>query len=128
MSWERMRKVKDLETFFEQCTESERVVVHTLMQLIQECAEFQIKISYGVPYFYRKRRVLFLWPASAAFGPKQGVLLGFCQGSMMLDTFGLLERGSRKQLACITLLGLDELPTAELRDYIVQAIMIDDQF
>ena len=123
-----MRTVRTLEDFFEQCSPPERVMIYELMQIIQDCAELQIKISYGVPYFYGNRRVFFLWPASAAFGPKSGLLFGFCQGAMMVDQHGYLDRSERKQLATLTLHSVADVPEQVLREYIQQALMLDQQF
>jgi len=39
------------------------------------------KISYNVPYFYGKKGIVIIWPASIPRGGiKSGVLLGFWQG------------------------------------------------
>ena len=123
-----MRKVKSIDDFLSHCTPWELQQIARLRVLIEECGEFDLKISYGVPYFYRHRRVVFLWPASAAFGPKTGLLFGFCQGSMIIDHHGFLEHGDRKQVSWVHITEQGEAPVLALRDYLMQAVMIDDQW
>ena len=87
--------------FWEWLPEDERVITDVLRQVVIEtlpshCKE---KLTYNVPFFYGKRRICLVWPASVPSGGiKSGVLLGFCQGNKLSDKDGYLIRGNNKQI------------------------------
>ncbi len=123
-----MRSVKSLDDFLEQCNDEERQVVELVRHELGLYPEVRTKLSYGVPYFYRNRRIAFVWPASAAFGPKHGVLIGFCFGSQLIDHDALLQLGDRRQVSWLHVQTRDEVPIPALRNFLAQAMMIDDAF
>lgn len=80
---------------------NERIIVDVLRQIINEnlpatCRE---KISYNVPFFYGKRGICIIWPATIPRGGiKKGVLLGFWHGNKLDDPDNYLTRGTNKQV------------------------------
>ena len=94
-------KIKSLIELFELLTEEERIIVDVLRQIIIEnlpdyCKE---KISYNVPFFYGKKGICIVWPASVPRGGiKKGVLLGFWYGNKLKDVDGYLTHGTNKQI------------------------------
>ncbi|MES2430543.1 MAG: hypothetical protein V4556_06365 [Bacteroidota bacterium] len=76
-------KIKSLIELFDLLLENERIIVEVLRQIIIEnlpayCKE---KISYNVPFFYGKKGICIVWPATIPRGGiKKGVLLGFWYG------------------------------------------------
>src|SRR5687767_7311551 len=97
-----MREVQD---FIDGLAADERIIVKRLRDLIVDADPRIVeKLSYGVPYFFRNRRLFFLWPASAlpysaakkVITPK--VTMGFCYGKLLSNDQGLLRRGNRKQV------------------------------
>jgi hypothetical protein len=81
-------KIKSILDLFEILPENERIIVDVLRQIIienlpKECKE---KISYNVPFFYRKRGLCIVWPSTIPRGGiKEGVLLGFWYGNKLTD-------------------------------------------
>ncbi|MGG9971135.1 DUF1801 domain-containing protein [Ferruginibacter sp. SUN002] len=94
-------KIKSLIELFELLPENERIIVDVLRQIIIEnlpayCKE---KISYNVPFFYGKKGICIVWPASIPRGGiKKGVLLGFWYGNQLKDVDGYLTHGTNKQI------------------------------
>lgn len=94
-------KITSLVQLYDLLPENERLTVDVLRQIIKDalpstCRE---KISYNVPFFYGKRGICIVWPASVPRGGiKTGVLLGFWHGNKLKDTAGYLERGTNKQV------------------------------
>jgi hypothetical protein len=69
--------MRDVETFIDSLPKDERVILKWLRELIISADDrISEKLSYGVPYFSRNRRVFFLWPASAIPGPPEKRLNG----------------------------------------------------
>jgi hypothetical protein len=73
-------KIKSLPDLYEVLPENERIIVDVLRQIISEnlpstCKE---KIAYNVPFFYGKKGICIIWPATVPRGGiKEGVLLDF---------------------------------------------------
>lgn len=81
--------------------EDERIIVDVLRQIITEnlpptCKE---KISYNVPFFYGRKGICIIWPASIPRGGiKKGVLLGFWYGNKINDVDHYLTHGTNQQI------------------------------
>jgi len=94
-------KITSYEELFNNITETERVIIDVLRQIILEtipkkCKE---KFSYNVPYFYCKRGICIVWPASIPRGGiTKGVLLGFSHGNKLIDEDNYLIHGTNKQV------------------------------
>jgi hypothetical protein len=94
-------KITSLIQLYEILPERERIIVDILRQIIIEnlpgyCRE---KISYNVPYFYGKKGIAIIWPASIPRGGiTEGVLLGFWQGIKLKDVDNYLIRGTNKKV------------------------------
>jgi hypothetical protein len=129
--------MQDVEHFIYGLPKDEQIIVTRLRTLIFQ-AEPRLKegLSYGVPYFFRNRRVFFLWPASAIpcqyrsqhKPPPPNVTIGFCYGNLLSNAQGLLKSEGRKQVYTIDVPSLATLNEAPLREVINEAILIDDQF
>ena len=121
-------KFQSLEQFFDHLPAHEREIVIVLREIIlasiPDCRE---KLSYNVPYYSRKRRICFIWPASVPWGGVQlnGVQLGFCQGYRLNDPAAYLEKGNRKQVYTRTFHDLAEVDLDLLQGYLRQAAEFD---
>jgi hypothetical protein len=114
---------------------NEQVIVKRLRALILDCLpHITEKNSYGVPFYTRNRMMLFIWPPSIYWGPKQnelstkGVSLGFCQGNLMSNEDGALLAEGRKQVYCMYFNALNEVDEGQLRALFFEADLIDQQF
>lgn len=84
------------------------------------------KLSYGVPYYYLKSRICFIWPASVANGGiKEGVILGFCKGYLMSNEEGLLQGNGRKEVFTVHYLDISQINPQQLSQWVQEALIID---
>ena len=127
--------MQDIEDFIQNLPRDEKVTLQRLRSLIFQ-AEPRIteKMSYGVPYFSRHRRIFFLWPASAIpcaylknTAPPQ-VTLGFCYGNLLSDEQGLLIREGRKQVFTIPFFPRTQIDERLLSEVLMEAVLVDEQF
>src|ERR1700712_3373859 len=94
-------KIKSALHLYEILPPDERIIVDVLRQIISahlpvNCKE---KISYNVPFFYGKKGICIVWPATIPRGGiKKGVLLGFWYGNRLKDGDNYLTHGTNKQI------------------------------
>ena len=94
-------KITSLVQLFDILPPEERMIVDVLRQIIREnlpeyCKE---KLTYNVPYFYGKRGICIIWPATIPKGGiKNGVLLGFWYGNKLTDADSYLTKGTNKRV------------------------------
>jgi len=121
-------KIKSLFQLFEILPEEERIIVDVLRQIILEnlpagCKE---KISYNVPFFYGKKGICIIWPATIPRGGvKEGVLLGFWYGNKLKDKDNYLTRGTNKQIFYKIFKKAEEIDEAAIVKLLKEAIEID---
>ena len=121
-------KIKSLTQFFDQLTEEERIIVDVLRQIILEqlppyCRE---KISYNVPYFYGKRGICIIWPASIPRGGiKSGVLLGFWYGNKLTDVDNYLTHGTNKRIFYKIYQSVEEIDEEAIVKLLKEAVSLD---
>lgn len=120
--------MKTYENFFFDLTEDEKPIVQLLRKIILESIPgIREKISYGVPYYFRKTRICFIWPASIKAGPKSGVMLGFCKGNKLSNEQGILESGGRKEVYALTFHNIKEIKPALIKEILYEAILVDGE-
>jgi hypothetical protein len=127
------KKMQDIEDVIEGLPAEEQILIRRLRSLILEKdTRIRERLSYGVPYFFRNRRLFFLWPASATPGasakPLPTVTLGFCYGNLLSDSRKILVRENRKQVYTIPFMSASEIDDRLLSEILIEAIMIDDEF
>jgi len=94
-------KIKSMLNLYEILPENERIITDVLRQIITEnlpvtCRE---KISFNVPFFYGKKGICIIWPATIPRGGiKKGVLLGFWYGNKLKDADDYLTHGTNKKV------------------------------
>ena len=127
--------MRDVQEFIEGLAADERIIVKRLRDLILDADPRIVeKLSYGVPYFSRNRRLFFLWPASAlpfSTGRKQiapKVTMGFCYGNLLSNDQGLLQQENRKQVSTISINTLADINERLLREIVNEALIADAQF
>lgn len=111
--------------------ESERLTVEVLKQIILDhlpsnCKE---KISYNVPYFYGKKGIAIIWPATIPRGGiKSGVLLGFWQGNLLKDEDNYLKHGTNKKIFYKIYQSVEEIEEAAIVKLLKEAVELDESF
>ncbi len=78
---------RDVEDLLSQLPSEELLLVNYLRNLILETLpQVKEKLAYNVPFYYLKKRIAFIWPASVPWGKlREGVALGFTQGYLFSD-------------------------------------------
>lgn len=93
------RKWRSVVELWEQLPENERAIADVLRQIVlatlpATCTE---RLAYNVPFYYGKRRICLIWPASVPRGGfSEGVLFGFAQGHRLRDPARYLDHGTNK--------------------------------
>jgi hypothetical protein len=121
-------KIRSLVELFELLPEHERIIVDVLRQIILEnlpsyCKE---KISYNVPFFYGKKGICIIWPATIPRGGiKKGVLLGFWYGNKLRDSDNYLIHGTNKQIFYKIFYSPEEIDEKAITRLVKEAVKLD---
>lgn len=117
-----------IEDFFYSLSPKEQVICFRLREIILSSApDFDEKFSYGVPYYFRRRRVTCIWPNGVWGGPPRGVFIGFCQGNKLSNEQGIIEMGKRKRFGLIRFYDSREIKEEPLLEILHEAIMVDER-
>ncbi len=119
--------MKNVEDFIANLPGNERHLTEILREIILDTLPgVREKLSYGVPYFYRKSRICFLWPASAPMGGDyEGVMLGFCKAHLLSNEQGLLDMGVRKEVGAAIFNHVKQIDEEVIREVLLEAAMVD---
>jgi len=121
-------KIRSLVHLYELLPENERIITDVLRQLIKDnipaaCKE---KISYNVPFFYGKKGICIVWPATVPRGGiKKGVLLGFWYGIKLKDTDHYLIHGTNRQVFYKIFYSPEEINSRAIIKLLKEAVRID---
>lgn len=86
------------------------------------------RLSYGVPFYYLRRRVCYLWPSSKhGSGAKEGVVLGFCRGNLLSNEDGLLQLADRKEVSNVVFTEVKQIHQQTIENCLLEAAIIDAQ-
>jgi hypothetical protein len=115
---------------FSECLpENERIIVDVLRQIILEKlpASCKEKLTNNVPYYFGKRRICMIWPATVPGGGiKKGVLLGFSRGNMLKDPGGYLLHGSNKRIFYKIFYSAGEIDEKQIEALLNEAVTVDN--
>jgi len=123
-----MRKITSFVQLFDILPENERIITDVLRQIVNDelagyCRE---KLAFGVPYFYGKRGICIIWPASVPRGGfKEGVLLGFWQGNKLNDEENYLTRGTNKKVFYKVFKQPEEIDVPAIIKLLKEAVRVD---
>lgn len=114
--------MKDAEEFIDSLPSKERAIVRLLRRIILDVdPRISEKLSYGVPYYSRKRRICFIWPQSAPYGPKDALAsLGFCYGHMLSNGQGILKHEGRTQVYIVRYSTIDEINERKITEILMK--------
>lgn len=121
----------DVEEFLDFLTEEERKIVRVLRSIIQDCLpEAREKLAYNVPFYYRNRRLAYIWPASVPWGGfrQEGVALGFCYGHLLDNSENYLLGDANKQIRYLIFRELSDIDPDLVRAYLLEAMEVDSRF
>ena len=101
-------------------TEPQQLVAQFLHDLLLEFPDLSCRITYGLPFFYRKKWVCYLNPM------KDGsVELAFTRGHLLSNEQGLLESKGRKLVSSATFRQVEDIPVDALMEIIQEALLLD---
>jgi len=129
---QRIESVEDLITGLQG---KEKVIMQRLRSLIMEAEpRLQEKLSYGVPLFFRNRRICFLWPASFSACTLKpvpenfSVTLAMCYGNRLSNDQGLLHQDKNSKTFTITFSSLSGINERSVQEVIREAVLVDEEF
>jgi hypothetical protein len=114
--------------FWECLPEDERLIVDILRQIIVEhlpehCKE---KMTNNVPYYYGKKRLCMIWPASVPKGGvRKGVLLGFSWGNKLKNRNGYIYSGTNKRVYYRIIKSVEDIDQREITLLLDDALEVD---
>src|SRR6187200_1926396 len=123
-------KIRSLVQLYELLSENERVITDVLRQIVTDnlpayCKE---KISYNVPFFYGKKGICIIWPATIPRGGiKRGVLLGFWHGNKLNDIDSYLTHGTNKQVFYKIFQFPEDINENAIKKLLKEAVRLDEQ-
>jgi hypothetical protein len=85
--------------------------------------EVRAKISYNIPFYYRKSWLCYLNPLRGS----KAVELAFTRANELSNEQGLLDFRGRKQVGGIVLASLRDIPEAALQELFQEALLLDEQ-
>lgn len=122
-------KIKSVSHLYEILPEDERIIVDVLRQIIIAHTTCKEKISYNVPYFYGKRGVCIIYPATIPRGGiKKGVLLGFWHGNRLKDADNYLTRGTNKKIFYKIYNSVEEINEKAIVKLLKEAVKFDEKW
>ncbi len=124
-------KIQNLLQLQAHLSEEEWLIVDVLRQIMLDNLPpyGKEKISYNVPYFYGKKGIAIIWPASIPRGGiKSGVLLGFWQGYLLADADQYLKHGTNKKIFYKIYQSVEEIDEGAISKLLAEAIILDRNF
>ena len=131
MAFQNGIKFQSFVEFWEYLPDNERTITDVLREIILKTlpSTTKEKLTYNVPFYYGKRRICLIWPASIPWGGvKSGVLLGFCYGYKLKDVDAYLTHGTNKQIFYKIYHSTDEINRTAIIRLLKEAIKLDDKF
>ena len=122
-------KIRSLVQLYELLSPNERVITDVLRQIViynlpAYCKE---KISYNVPFYYGKKGICIIWPATVPRGGiKQGVLFGLWYGCKLKDTDNYLTHGTNKQVFYKIFYSPKEINSRAIIKLLKEAVKVDE--
>ena len=124
-------RIRSLLQLYEVLPEHERLMVDVLRQIVREhlpatCKE---KIAYNVPFFYGRKGICIIWPATIPRGGiKHGVLFGFWYGCKLKDPDRYLVHGTNKQVFYKIYQSVEEIKQRALVRLLKEAVKLDQRW
>lgn len=121
-------KITSFVQLYELLPETERVITDVLRQIVKDnlptgCKE---KIAYNVPFFYGKKGICIIWPATIPRGGiKRGVLFGLWHGNKLQDTDNYLTRGTNRQVFYKIFYSPEEIDSRAIIKLLKEAVKVD---
>jgi hypothetical protein len=84
-------------------------------------------MSFNVPFFYGRKGICIIWPATIPRGGiKKGVLLGFWYGNKLNDIYNYLTHGTNKQIFYKIFNTPEDIDEKAIKKLLKEAVRIDE--
>ena len=100
---------------------NEQKIMQYLNHLVMSFPGITGKISYRIPFYYRKSWICYL-----NLTKNGGVEFAFPRGNELSNEQGLLDSKGRKQVYSVEFFSLDQIPEKILLEIIQETIILDD--
>jgi len=100
----------------------QRWIMERLHELITTFPEITGKISYRIPFYYRKKWVCYMNPVK-----KNGIELVFINGHLMSNEQGILDGKGRRQVKGVTFYDVEEIPEDVILELLQEAFLVDGE-
>lgn len=114
-------KMSNVEDYIEQFDGNQREIMlhfHSLLTLNFNLIQ---KIRFKVPFYYGKSWICYLNPTK-----KGKVELAFVRGNELSNNQSILDSKGRKQVYSIEFETISEIPTEQINEIILEAILLDE--
>ncbi|PWJ41963.1 DUF1801 domain-containing protein [Sediminitomix flava] len=105
------QKIHHLDEFIDLLTDEHKQIFQFLKNLIEtNLPQIEERISYNVPFYFRHKRICYIWPSSIPWGGvKTGVALGICAGIYLSNEQDLMTFEKRKEMGKVIFQSLEEV-------------------
>lgn len=121
-------KVRTVDQLYTLLPEDQLILTDLLRGIIMDLSNGYLreKISYQVPYFFNKKGIAIVWPATIPRGGiKSGVLFGIWYGNRLSSLQNYLIKGENKQIFYKVIHAVKEVNEKAIKKLIKEAIEID---
>lgn len=131
MSFKTGIKFRSMIEFWEWLPKDQRIITDVLRGIVidhlpKNCKE---KLTNNVPYFFGKRRICMIWPASIPGGGiKKAVLFGFSYGNRLNDYDNYLDHGKNKRIFYKIYHTPEDINAEAIAILLKEAVEIDSKF
>ncbi len=114
--------------FIDSLPQQEREITTRLRNIVLGTnPSFEEKFSYGVPYYYLKKRLCFIWPTSIPrSGLSGGVIFGLSNGVILKKKFDIISCGNNKVVGWIQYRDKNEIKAKIIKEILTEAIILQE--
>lgn len=119
--------MSNVDDFITNLPAHERRIMEVLRGLVLDnLPDVRERLSYGVPFYYLRHRLCYLWPASVkGSGAREGVVMGFVRGHLLSNEDGLLHLGKRKEVSNVVFTDVRQIDREALVKCLLEAAIVD---
>jgi len=117
-----------IDSFIDALPKQEKEITIELRKIVLDVnPNFEEKFAYGVPYYYIKKRVCFIWPTSIPrSGFKTGVMFGISNGVILKKKFDVISCGTCKVVGWLRFHKLSEIKPKIIKEILLEAIVFQE--
>lgn len=94
---------------------------HLRSRILQASPAMVESLKYGVPFYTLKGLFAYLSP-----GKKGEVILGFCDGHLLMDEWNVLSAHDRKLIRHLVVIPSSEIPEEALHSFLQQQVIVHE--